>query len=148
MTSGTGPGTKELTGIKGAAASFNPTNLTAFGGKVLFNGKDKNGKLELWETDGTVGGTLELTSALSGGGLGFNPVGLEVFNNEVLFSGKDASGHSQLWETNGTTAGTKQLSVSGASTSGLATLDLTAATLPTIGVLFQDTRAGRPRSGT
>ena len=52
-----------------------------------------------------------------------------INNNEVLFDGVDASGNHNLWATNGTVAGTHELSISGASTSGLNLNDLTVVSL-------------------
>jgi ELWxxDGT repeat protein len=66
----------------------------------------------LWETNGTVAGTHEITgiSGANSAGIfhGINP-DLVAFNNEVLFAGLDASNQTNLWVTNGTAAGTYEL---------------------------------------
>ena len=132
VTDGTVAGTHELTGITGASTTgtgLNPSDFTVINGQVLFSGVDSSGLLGLWETDGTVAGTHELTGI--GGaqtkGLGFDPTNLTFYNSEALFSGYDSTGKVGLWTTDGTAAGTHELTgVVGASTSGLAPSDLTA----------------------
>jgi ELWxxDGT repeat protein len=136
-TDGTASGTKELTGIAGAAGTgLAPFDLTVLNGQVLFGGRDSSGQLGLWETDGTVAGTHELTGiagALTKGS-GLDPYDLTVYNGEALFTGYDSSGKLGLWETNGTAAGTHEVTgVVGASTSGFYPSDLTAiATTPVV----------------
>jgi ELWxxDGT repeat protein len=125
VTDGTSTGTSEL-----AASSFglfsdignNPVDFTVLGSKVLFQGEDANGHVNLWVTDGTSAGTSELTVA---GGYSFglfyqhlNP-DFTVLGNKVLFQGYDASGKDGLWVTDGTSAGTSELTVTGASSNGL-----------------------------
>ena len=54
-------GTKQITGIANAASAvqggLDPTDLTVVGNDVWFEGKDANGNVGLWETDGTAAGT-------------------------------------------------------------------------------------------
>ena len=71
----------EVTGVAGA-----PADLTVFGTEVLFAGATGG----LWETNGTAGGTTELSGAV-------NPSDLTVFGGEVLF----ANAAGGLWETTG-----------------------------------------------
>jgi ELWxxDGT repeat protein len=64
VTNGTAAGTHQLTGIKGAntsGAGLDPEDLTVLGNQVLFRAVDANGQIGLWETNGTSGGTHELT---------------------------------------------------------------------------------------
>jgi ELWxxDGT repeat protein len=88
----------------------------------MFSGLDAAGNTGLWETDGTVAGTFELTGisgAYTGAG-GLDPSDLTAFNGEVLFSGHDESGQRDLWVSNGTVAGTFELSgISGANAGGI-----------------------------
>ena len=90
----------------------------------------------MWETDGTVAGTHELTGIAGAQtkGSGLSPTDLTVLNGQVLFSGVDSAGHTGLWTTDGTAAGTHELTnVGGASTKGLAPFDLTSlATMPVL----------------
>ena len=59
MTNGTATGTTEITGIDGTASTgINPTDMTVFNGKALFNGARRGRRnLGLWTTDGTAAGT-------------------------------------------------------------------------------------------
>ena len=87
---------------------------------VLFDGEDSSGRYELWETNGTAAGTIELTGI---GGIfanGLGPVALVPYTaDEVLFGGAGANGLYGLWETNGTAAGTNELTgIAGADTTG------------------------------
>ena len=97
-TNGTATGTQELggsTGISGASATgLNPTDMTGFDGKVLFNGVDVHGLSGLWVTDGTAGGTYEVVAEAAGASSGLDPTAMIVLGNEVLFRGLDAAGHS------------------------------------------------------
>ena len=130
VTNGTAASTQELTGIAGAAttglSSFSPQDLTAFNGEALFEGADSSGNNGLWVTDGTTGGTHEL-SGIAGVSTGLNadgytngldPTGLTVLNNNLaVFAGYDFSGNSGLWVTDGTVNGTYELTgTAGAST--------------------------------
>jgi ELWxxDGT repeat protein len=85
---------------------------------VLFQGIDSIGNGGLWETDGTVAGTFELTGIAGAPSIGLYPVDLVPFNaNQTIFSGEDASGLVGLWETDGTAAGTHELTgIAGAAT--------------------------------
>ena len=109
-----GAGTAELggsTGISGASATgLDPTDMTVFDGKVLFNGVDNTGTglSGLWVTNGTASGTHEITVA-GAAATGLDPTDMTVFGNEVLFSGVDASGLTGLWMTDGTANGTHEL---------------------------------------
>ena len=103
---------RELTGVTGASASgIAPSDLTVFDGKVLFSGLDSTGHFQLWETDGTVAGTQELTTTTTPAfHQGVAPSGMEVYDGRVLFSGLDANGVvTSLWTTDGTTAGTHEV---------------------------------------
>ncbi len=59
---------------------------------MLFAGFDASEQVGLWETDGTAGGTHELTG-IAGAydtGLGLDPKDFSVDDGEVLFAGVDA----------------------------------------------------------
>ena len=88
-----GTATTELTGIPGANSSANasgiaPSDLTVFNGEVLFSGLDNTNHFQLWETNGTVAGTQELTTAPAFR-QGLAPSNMEVYDGQVLFSGLD-----------------------------------------------------------
>ena len=134
-TDGTTAGTSELNLPPSANArttgGLDPTDMTAFGNEVLFNGVDNTGTglSGLWVTDGTAAGTHEIPVA-GADPSGLNPTDLTVFGNEVLFNGLDQDGHQQLWVTDGTAGGTHELTgINGANPlanpSGIAPSDLT-----------------------
>ena len=85
---------------------------------VLFQGIDSSGNGGLWETDGTVVGTFELTGIAGAASTGLYPVDLSSFNaNEEIFGGADVNSLVGLWETDGTAAGTHELTgIAGAAT--------------------------------
>jgi ELWxxDGT repeat protein len=122
VTDGTVGGTHQLfAGAGGASdpAGLNPTNITVYNGEVLFSGLGASGDMNLWVSDGTAGGTHELTGVVGADSAGLAPSDLTVYNGEVLFRGLDQSGRAQLWVTNGTVAGTQELiGVVGAATTG------------------------------
>jgi ELWxxDGT repeat protein len=113
QTDGTGPDTFPLQPIALAAAAglaINPQNFSGVAsipfavsnGDVLFNGADAAATRDLWETNGTTGGTFQLTTA------NVNPQDLTAYNGETLFAGASA-GLEDLWVTTGTVAGTLPL---------------------------------------
>jgi hypothetical protein len=66
VTDGTSAGTSEL-GIAGVASggilAFGNPDFTSFGGEVLFAGEDSAGHVNLWVTEATLAGTVELVPA-------------------------------------------------------------------------------------
>jgi ELWxxDGT repeat protein len=126
VTDGTAAGTSELT-ISGAysgglfTASANP-DFTVLGGEVLFAGAaDVFGVAypNLWVTDGTSAGTVELTfspNILFSGGLDPD---FTVIGSRVVFEAVDTNAHTSLWVTDGTSPGTRELTVAGAYSNGL-----------------------------
>jgi ELWxxDGT repeat protein len=116
---GTAGGTQELTGIASvfsegiffgeSALDLNPGFASATGG-LVFLGHDANNQFGLWVTDGTAGGTHELTGISGASANGLAPRDLTQFHGgEVLFRGTDVSGNLGLWITDGTIAGTHEL---------------------------------------
>jgi ELWxxDGT repeat protein len=102
---------------------FRPEGFTPLNGKLLFSGGWQsivNGSAvqhgrTLWVTDGTQGGTANLTiSGISTIGLGLDPYDFSpVFNGKVIFWGTNVASQFGygLWATDGTSAGTAALSV-------------------------------------
>ncbi len=91
-TSGTAAGTRELTGISGAASTgVSPSDITVFNGEALFNGVDTAGNLGLWTTNGTAAGTQEVTGIVGAATTGIDPTDMVAYNGEVLFNGADAA---------------------------------------------------------
>ena len=116
---------------------------------VLFAGIDSaNNAFGLWETDGTVAGTFELTTsgqapvpgtpAINGeAAYGFLPdppwsLDLTVFNDQVLFVGRSGVTTYGLWVTDGTGAGTHEFTgIVGANASGVLAAAATKTNSPT-----------------
>ncbi len=138
VTDGTASGTQEIGGIDDAglkplqhpsSIGLHPTDLTVFdavvgvnaGPEVLFNGVDALGFNELWASNGTTTGTLEIGGQGVGGALadeaidGLNPTDIvDLGNGKAVFFGYDKSsntnsGRETLWVTDGTYAGTREL---------------------------------------
>jgi ELWxxDGT repeat protein len=166
VTNGTAAGTSEL-GVSGVSSTgLDPQDLTVFnsfiGSEVLFSGIDASGHTGLWVSNGTAGGTHELTgiSGANTGALGLEPSDLTVFKSEsllqgeALFNGNDASGNLGLWVTDGTSAGTHEITgIVGANPNGIFPLNLAAVTVVvppqddftgnnTSDVLFRNTSTG------
>jgi ELWxxDGT repeat protein len=80
-----------------------PAGAPAAGVLFFLKRVGPDGNTQLWRTDGTTAGTLQLT-----------PTGLELVADPVAFGGKavapasSGGGHS-LWESDGTPAGTRKL---------------------------------------
>jgi ELWxxDGT repeat protein len=136
VTDGTAAGTREMTGISGAHPlglfyQVDNPDFTVFNGQVLFDGTNVVGNNGLWVTNGTLGGTHEVTgiNGASPNGIFYlvnNPNFTSLNNGEVLFEGTNAAGHNGLWVTDGTAAGTHELTgISGASNGGINPYDLT-----------------------
>ncbi len=120
-TNGTASGTHELLAGAGGVSDpsgLNPTDMTVFGSEVLFNGLNSSGDMGLWVTDGTAGGTHEITGIANVAASGLAPSDLTVFNGEVLFRGFDIHNRAELWETNGTATGTQVLPIAGTPSTG------------------------------
>jgi ELWxxDGT repeat protein/autotransporter passenger strand-loop-strand repeat protein len=131
-TDGTAAGTTEITsgtGFGGGIFSNTSPGLLQIRNEVIFNGKDANGRVGLWETDGTPSATSELT--VTGGAVGdlapsdFVPIDKGGSGNGgAIFVGDDNHGNVNLWVTNGTSKGTSELTVAGAPPGGLSPRDL------------------------
>jgi ELWxxDGT repeat protein len=88
------------------AYGSNPSDLTAFSGKLYFQATDRVNGSQLWVSDGTAAGTQRVTDINPGFYAGINPQSLTVFHGHLFFGAGDGAGGSALWETDGTTAGT------------------------------------------
>ena len=87
-----------------------PDYLTVFNGALYFAADSNGTGVELWQSDGTSGGTVlfkELNAlpffALAGDGA---PAAFFPFNNQLYFQATDGLHGSELWRTDGTPAGT------------------------------------------
>ncbi len=74
-------------------------------GKLLFTASDGVSGEELWESDGTVAGTVLLKDISAGAG-DSGPSNFTAFNNQFCFTADDGIHGNELWRTDGTIAGT------------------------------------------
>ncbi len=93
---------------KPGSGGISPKKLTVYNNKLYFSayGGSNNG-VQLWESDGTVGGTKLVTDIVASGN-DYTPVDLTVYNNKLYFSADNRNG-LELWESDGTAGGTKLL---------------------------------------
>ena len=101
--------------------SGNPTNFFDFNGTLLFRAIDatSNG-IELWKSDGTSGGTVQVKDINIGTTVSSNssPSNFTLFGSQVLFTATNGTDQqaTELWKTDGTNAGTtlvKDINLSG-----------------------------------
>ncbi len=104
-SNGTASGTIPLTSGSMVSGGFDPMNLTDLNGTLYFqaNAADSGGAAvmsgSLWASNGTVAGTVELSSP---GSPLASPSYLTSLNGKALFLGTDpATGDLALWTTNG-----------------------------------------------
>jgi len=93
---------------------------------LLYDGLDTSGDSELWRTNATSSGTIEITPGLEAPQVGINPRWICVYNGKALFNGVDGNGKYNLWVTYGTAASTQELTgIVGANPGGLYPEDMT-----------------------
>jgi ELWxxDGT repeat protein len=91
-----------------APAESLPRSFVRVGGNTFFSARTAASGRELWRTDGTAGGTIQLTEIVAGIGDG-NPDLLTPFGQQLLFAAGDQTAGQSLWTSDGTLAGTRQL---------------------------------------
>ncbi|TVR92989.1 MAG: hypothetical protein EA418_12570 [Wenzhouxiangellaceae bacterium] len=81
--------------------------LVSLGDKVYFSARNISNfdGFQLWRTDGTVLGTLEVAVVDPTGS--FGPSDIEAIDGSLYFSAPDADVNRQLWISDGTTSGTR-----------------------------------------
>ena len=114
VTDGTNAGTHRLSEVNpGAGSPIRFYNLGPAGqeavaapwGGFVFVGDDLTHGPEIWRTDGTAAGTVQIKD-ITPGSSGSSPFGLTVFGGKVLFNATDPTHGSELWGTDGTVGGT------------------------------------------
>ena len=80
--------------------------LLAVGNTLFFTANDGASGIELWKTDGTADGTVEVRDINPGLG-DSSPAFLTDVNGTVFFVADDGVHHMQLWTSDGTAAGTR-----------------------------------------
>ena len=100
----------------------------AIGGELFFTADEATHGNQVWETNGTVAGTVQLSDGHDVNGVngGIFPSDLTAVGNEVFFSATTISHGYQIWETNGTAAGTQMVSDIDPGNNGIFPTDLTA----------------------
>jgi len=120
ISDGTGPGTLRLADVRPGTSSGTTTSSTGgphfatLGAAALFGANDGSG-WALWTTDGTPGGTAELSDfGLNGTGdqvLGARTIGAQVFVAvfDAVPNSPGGQGTAQLWASDGTVPGSSLL---------------------------------------
>ena len=82
-----------------------PRNLTAVGDTLFFTADDGTHGEELWRSDGTEAGTVQV-SDIRVGSRGAFPDGLTEVGDTLFFTADDGTHGRELWRSDGTEAGT------------------------------------------
>ncbi|MCC5623900.1 pre-peptidase C-terminal domain-containing protein [Nostoc sp. CHAB 5715] len=86
---------------------FAPTYLTAVGNTLYFvTDSDNDFNLELWKSDGTSGGTVNIRTNGQAPNVGLGSFSLTAVGNILYFVGNDPVTGLELWRTDGTDANT------------------------------------------
>ncbi len=89
-------------------ASSSPTNLTEVGVLAFFTATTLTGGTELWKSNGTAAGTVQVKDIYAGTSSS-SPSNLTNVNGTLFFRAQDAAGGYELWKSNGSAAGTVQV---------------------------------------
>ena len=112
ITDGTFSGTQLLRDINSGAASsmgdFTQPQYTEVGDMVFFQAFTTDDGAELWMTDGTFGGTVQVKD-INPDASGSVPSGLTEFNGLLFFDANDGTDGPEPWVSDGTELGTFQL---------------------------------------
>lgn len=100
-TDGTAAGTEKLTVLY----TLGELKWTFFDGRYWLYGSDEIGGYELWQTDGTVGGTFEVKDINAGTGSS-SVDNMVISGDRLYFTAVDATHGKELWVTDGSPAGT------------------------------------------
>jgi ELWxxDGT repeat protein len=100
VTDGTAEGTINLDLRPGNASSY-PQHLTSSNGRLYFSASNDGQATNLWVSDGTTTGTVQVTTDAP-----FAPSAITDVNSTLLFSGYDATHGRELWASDGTSVGT------------------------------------------
>lgn len=107
VSDGTPEGTRLLADLDPAGSS-SPAMFTAFAGRVWFTAwsvANESGGRELWVTDGTAAGTIQVTRVNGGA----EPEILGVHAGRLWFAAYDSEHDRELWSTDGTVEGTSRM---------------------------------------
>ena len=93
-----------LKDIHAGTNSSAATTPVALGSTLLFAAQDGLINKELWKSDGTEAGTVQVKNISNS--FSSNPAGLTVIGSTCYFSAGGDTGGSELWKSDGTEAGT------------------------------------------
>lgn len=86
-----------------------PQNMIVANNKLIFQYGTSTSGIELWSSDGTVGGTGILKDINPGTADSYPLYDRYVFNNVLYFSADDGTNGTELWKSDGTSSGTTML---------------------------------------
>jgi ELWxxDGT repeat protein len=89
----------------GGSLSVIPSFAVMADGTIYFNAMNAIGNLELWKSDGTEAGTVQVKD-IRPGPLGSSPANITATPGGVFFTADDGTHGRELWFSNGTEAGT------------------------------------------
>jgi ELWxxDGT repeat protein len=94
-----------LSGTPHVLAAIAPSQMVVIGSEAYFAANDGTHGQELWKTDGTTAGTIQVAD-INPGSAGSYPDNLTNANGELYFSADDGTHGRELWKSDGTAAGT------------------------------------------
>jgi ELWxxDGT repeat protein/VCBS repeat-containing protein len=98
-------GVEILADITPGMSYSGPGDKELMGGALYFGAGSSSGGRELWKTDGTTGGTVQVADIVPGSGHS-NPSRLTNVNGTLYFTAVDGVHGRELWKSDGTEAGT------------------------------------------
>ena len=90
----------------GRTFSSDPMSLYYWKGAIYFSADDGSNGKELWKSDGTESGTVQVKNISAGNGNGY-PGDFVALGSQLLFTAQDDTYGNELWSTDGTQAGTQ-----------------------------------------
>ncbi len=102
VTSGTFGSTHLVKSSNSSSSNGYPEILNGDNGSMYYTNEDEDGHYQLWITNGTDAGTLQLTSEVYGVDIN----SYVIINNTLYFSMYDDVNGTELWKSDGTVAGT------------------------------------------
>ncbi len=134
---GTGPGTVMVSNFSGQAVPTSPfflTGISALGSRLYFRAFDLDAELDLWASDGTAAGTVQVADATSPtssiwvspqDGRVIEPSAWGALGAKLIYLADDGTSGNEPWASDGTAAGTAQLAETLAGTDWSYFYDLT-----------------------
>lgn len=96
---------KDIAAGLGVNPSSSPGIGILYNGNYYFSANDGVSGAELWRTNGTAAGTLQVRD-INPGSASSSPGNFYIFNGLLYFSASDGVNGIELWQTNGTSVGT------------------------------------------